>query len=195
MRHHRLFVVFALGSASLFAQSEADIVAREVKDLPTSGAAVSRRAIPLTQNTPGQAPATVAPFQNVLAVLGDNYANNGVPCIDCVPGALGSTLGLPAPDTYLHADGTSSYVMVNYFVDQTYTGSCSWNFLVKDQAGKYIVNVPATFEVSAGESDFVATADTIPAYAAVAGNGTFEVLVTCGTTKTVSKMPIYIAYP
>ena len=135
MRLDSFLITIAFCGATLFAQSEADIVWNETKDLPSTPALVTQRVLRMSA-----APAATIPaIQNVLTVLGDNVANSGVPCFACVTNGLGNTIGIVAPDTDIHADGTTSYAFDNYTFDNSDTENCNYTFLVKDAAKKYIL--------------------------------------------------------
>lgn len=189
MHYLRFAAALALCTGTLLAQSEADAILKAVKEIPSAPASVSHKAL---ASTP--ASATLPVFQNVLTVLGDNVENPGVPCFECVAGAIGSNIGLVQPDTNVHADGVTSYAFDNYAVDNSFTGNCNYTFLVRDSSMKYVVKLgPVSIPVSPGPS-LTSTAWTIPTSAAV-GTGSAITVIQCGSTSAISAMPLFINNP
>jgi hypothetical protein len=173
--------------------AEADIVWNETKDLPSTPAEVTQRSFPMPAAAPA---ATIPAIQNVFTILGDNVANSGVPCFECVTNGMGNTVGIVTPDTDIHADGATSYAFDNYTFDNSDTESCNYTFLVKDAAKKYILKVdPFSFALESGSAYLTSTAASLPKDPAAVGVGSVITLVQCGTTNYTSAMQTFISYP
>ena len=193
MRFHRFLILLAFCGGTLLAQSAADIVWNETKDLPSTPALFSQHVFPMPAGAPAP---TIPAIQNVLTVIGDYVADSGVPCFQCITNGMGNTLGLVTPDTDIHADGTTHYAFDNYLFDNSDTESCNFTFLVKDAAAKYILKLgPFALGLTAGNAVVVTSSGTLPKDPAAVGVGSAITLVECGGTNYISSMQTFISYP
>ena len=147
------------------------------------------------QSTAGrQLRAAELPVVNVLTVIGDNIP--GLPCLDCLLGIAGLTLGLPSPlDEILRGN---SYQVAAYMVDNSYTGMCTFTFEVRDVRKRVVVSSTQTLMETAHSRVLVWSPLTIPTTAEI-GLGSVSTKAMCGTNSTnrnakaaTSRSPAYI---
>ncbi len=82
-------------------------------------------------------------FVNFVA---SGAAASGVPCVNCIPGASGTTLGLPIPYNYVPTGTTQNYTVT--LTDLSYTGTCTFSIAItagtqKLDSASYKVKVSA----------------------------------------------------
>jgi hypothetical protein len=136
-------------------------------------------------NTPD---AAQPPMLNIFTVIGDNLL--GLPCLDCVLGITLPTLGLPSPVG--QAVRGSAYQIDAYLIDNTYTGSCTFTFAVRDSHKNVIFSSTQTLMENANTEILVSVPVTIPTNASI-GLGSVSTTAVCGTSTTKSSSPVYLA--
>lgn len=164
--------------------------------LARMAADASRRMGPagfVTSQTRKMLPAAVQPMakpavMNYLTMIADNV--EGLPCGGCVsgfPGAIGINFPLP------NLSRGVNYSLTNWFVDNTYTGSCTWSFVITSSTyGGVVAYTQATFSVAPDSIYQTSTSLTLPTPAAIAGSGVVAAVINCGGTNYTSWSPIYI---
>jgi hypothetical protein len=137
-------------------------------------------------DTPDAAP---PPILNIMTVIGDNVL--GLPCLDCILGIpLLPTLGLPSPVG--KAFRGSTYQIDSYLIDNTYTGSCTFTFAVRDSHKNIVFSTTQTITENANTEILVSTPAPIPSTAGI-GLGNVSTTAVCGTNTTKSSSPVYLA--
>jgi hypothetical protein len=136
----------------------------------------------------GEPNATSPPILNILTVIGDNFP--GVPCLDCLLDILEPTLGLPVPAD--QAFRGANYQIDTFLIDNSYTGSCTFTFEVKDSQKEIIVSTSQTLMENAGTEILLSTPVTIPTTASL-GVGSVSTTAVCGSSMSQSSSPIFVA--
>jgi hypothetical protein len=113
----------------------------------------------------------------------------GVPCIDCLLGILIPSLGLPSP--LGEALVGSKYQIDSYLIDNTYTGSCTFNLAVRDSQNNVVAEARQTIDETAGNQILLSTPITIPPSAGL-GLGSVSNTATCGSNVSESKSPVVL---
>ncbi len=191
-----LLTALAPNAGALFAQSnqaEAEAILTATRNLPVTSTTYSWKSIPLPPSGAGGPEA-----QNVLTILGDYTPQTPpvlLPCFYCISGAAGSNIGLVQPDTHVSADGTSQYLLNNYFVSRSYRGSCTFGLLVRDEAGGYPFKVSFDLDVIPNVAYELSTVITLPNDSTIAGEGLVATVTTCGPVSSYTGMQINITNP
>jgi hypothetical protein len=177
--------VFTIWGASLLAQStdgHKESVNHATQTVKSLAGGPSDFA---SDSTPDASP---PPILNILTVIGDNTL--GVPCLDCILGIIFPTLGLPSPVS--QALQGSNYQIDSYLIDNSYTGSCTFTFTVRDVNKTVVVTTTETLTEKARTEIVLSAPITIP-NEVVVGLGSVSNTAVCGTSTTKSSSPVFLA--
>lgn len=174
--------VLAASGTCLFAQS--------TKPADAGQPTITQATKPLHPDgtvTPDKKGPAGPPILNVLTVIGENIL--GLPCLECILGIGGLTLGLPVPLGEVLA-GTG-YQIDSFLIDNKYNGPCTFTVAVKE-GSTTLASVTTTQNEVAGTQILLTTPVTIPTSAGV-GLGTVSTTSVCGSATSESKSDVAIA--